>query len=268
MKIFRSCVFLLSMLCIGAPHCAAAERDYGASNCNMVRFIDHSTLMNEVSLVNGPRIYMQVAELYDQPEALYGKAYPTERSSDLGWVWKSNPTADRLAFILTWPKGTPVKDMLIEIARRRSERLEIADALFITPGSEPPKPKTFQQKSIGAEPGLDKMLGRLLVHSIILDSPDGEGLEDFMNLQFQRSYESDREEAGHPKNADGASPYRIKLSAAAKEKAGGVNFLGCPTYSMLFDIVSLCCGLQWHVAGNTVLFETIEEQKAGVSSGH
>lgn len=256
MPLFRASFVLLFLL----AQFLAAPRATGTQPLPDWR--DNARLHRELTLANGPDIYMEVARLFDQEGALEGEAFGWTGSRDLNWVWKGNPGADAPAFTLRWPKGTKVLEVMREIARRRSERLEVVEdtALIITPAAEALRPKTFQQKSTGASAELDKLMEELLVASIVLHAPDGGGTEEFLNHQFQRSRDALRALPGH-ENLPAASPFHVKMSAAARETTGAVNLLGWYTYRGLFDRISLCCGLRWHIDGSTVIFQTKDEEK-------
>ena len=258
MPIFRAPFVLLLLLAqfLAGSFAAAAQP--------LPDWRDNARLHRELTLANGPDIYMEVARLFDQEGALEGEAFGWTGSRDLNWVWKGNAGADALAFTMTWPKGTKVLEVMREIARRRAERLEVVEdtALIITPAAEALRPRTFQQKSTGASAELDQVMEELLVASIVLHAPDGGGLEEFLNHQFQRSRDAFRALPGNA-NLPAASPFRVKISAAARETTGAVNLLGWYTYRGLFDRISLCGGLRWHIDGSTVIFETKDEKKDG-----
>lgn len=227
-------------------------------------WVERARLSKEWSVANGADIYLKVAELFDQQGALDGRVFPEHGTLDLPWAWKKNPLADKPAFTLTWPKGTKVMDMVRDIARRRSERADLKrGGLLIIPASEPVWPPTFQQKSTGDSAVLDQVVQRPLQGSIVLEQADGQGVEEFLNYQFQRTHEHDTSYPGREKHPGAASPFLLKMSAAAKERTAVLTLRGYWSYRALFDIMSLCCGLQWHIDGNTVIFKTAEEAKSG-----
>lgn len=232
-------------------------------------WVGRACLKEEWPVANGPDIYMTVAELFDKAETLGGRVFPDEHRLDLPWVWRSNPEADKRAFTLTWPKGTRVVDMMREIAQRRGERMDTSgEWLRITPGSGPPMPEDCRQKSTGASAALDELMEMPLVRPIIFDRTDGDGMEEFLNFQLQRAHARQQvkevplnaaEAAAQAAAPGGATLFRVRMSAVAKQRAELVSLLGWWTSEGLLNKIAGCAGLLWRVEGDTVVLESAEE---------
>lgn len=216
------------------------------------QILAESRLKEGVQLANGPDIYVAVAELFDQRGAIDARQTDIT-SQDVNLAWRSNADADKLTFVLGLAKGTTVMDVLREVAKRRSERLTISENyVIITPDPKVPLQATYRQKHIGQSADLETMVRAVIPRPIVIREPGGDWLENFINAKFQDTWLLFHE---------GASPFRIKMSANAKQRVSTVNIIGNWSYQELFDSLGALSGLQWQIDGKTVNLEKTDPAK-------
>jgi hypothetical protein len=241
-RIYRIFLALL-IFCLGGRLMGYDDEIAGA-----VQILREAKLTRDVSLDNSAEVYIDIARLADQYDAIRSRL-PTINSSVFQLVWTSKPATNKMAFNISFEKGTSLYDALVKTAKQRNEFLSASTYdIVIRPIGEPAIDFSALYKINHGGSRLANYLKATMLPPVDICMPKDDQFEGYINTKMQESwlrFNTDNE----------PMPYAFKMDETAKSEMEKVNIIGPMQYEVALNIACELTGLEWRIEGDTAWLE-------------
>jgi hypothetical protein len=212
-----------------------------------VSLLQKIKLKQDVTLANGPDIYLKLNDLSSKHDQLDDPAQ--DLKTEAAFVWMSNPGEDAKKTNFAFHKGETMLQVIKAVAAQRHETV-VDQKSYILIFAE--KHAELQDNYMEPSSDVSGALGRWIGANIppgktSIQAMPGPAFTDFVNGKFRESL------SYFPGQTDG--PFFLKPDASANTEIGKVNVIGGFSYETLVRAYCQLLNLRWKIAANTVVME-------------
>jgi hypothetical protein len=212
-----------------------------------VSLLQKIKLKQDVTLANGPDIYLKLNDLSSKHDQLDDPAL--DLKTEAAFVWMSNPGEDTKKTSFTFHKGETLLQVIKAVALQRHETV-VDQKSYILIFAE--KHAELQENYMEPSSDVSGALGRWIGANIppgktSVQAMPGPAFTDFVNGKFRESL------ALFPGQTDG--PFFLKLDPSANIAIGKCNVIGSFSYETLVRAYCQLLNLRWKITDNTVVME-------------
>lgn len=212
-----------------------------------MKLLQKIKLKQDVTLANGPDIYLKLNDLSSKHDQLDDPA--PDLKTEAAFAWMSNPAEDTKKTSFTFHKGETLLQVIKAVAAKRNESVVDQKSYLLIFGEKHPE---LQDDSMEPASDVSGALGRWIGAVIppgktSIQALPGPAFTDFINGKFKESLSL------YPGQTDG--PFDFKLDPSANTAIGKCNVIGSFSYETLIRAYCQLLNLRWKITGNTVAME-------------
>ncbi len=226
---------------------SATTRAFDAQLATPVQMLQQIKLKQDVTLANGPDIYLKLNDLSSKHDQLDDPA--PDLKTEASFAWMTNPSEDAKKASFTFHKGETLLQVIKAVAGKRNETLvDQKSYLLIFTEKHPELLDDYAEPASDLSGALGRWIGaNIPPGKTSIQLMPGPALTDFINGKFKESL------ALYPNQTDG--PFFFKPDASASAAIGKCNVIGSFSYETLVRAYCQLLNLRWKIDGNTVVME-------------
>jgi hypothetical protein len=204
-------------------------------------------LKQDVTLANGPDIYLKLNDLSSKHDQLDDPA--PDLKTEAAFAWMSNPAEDAKKTSFTFHKGETLLQVIKAVASQRHETVvDQKSYILIFPEKHPELQDEYAEASSDVSGALGRWIGaNIPPGKTTIQALPGPAFADFINGKFRESL------SYFPGQTDG--PFFLKPDPSANAAIGKCNVIGSYSYETLVRAYCQMLNLRWKITGNTVVME-------------
>lgn len=243
MLVRLSLLILVLVLALVVP-----VRAFDPSLATPVQMLQQIKLKQDITLANGPDVYLKLNELSTKHDQFNDPA--PDLKTEASFAWMSNPAADGMKMNFTLRKGQTLLASIKAVAQKRGETVvDQKGYLLIFSAKHPALQETYTEPGSDDAGQLSQWLGAVIPPGeTSIQLMQGPALVDFINGKFKESLSYNQ--TGAP-----AGPFDLKLDSSANASVGKCNVIGSWSYETLIRAYCQLLNLRWKITGNTVVME-------------
>jgi hypothetical protein len=212
-----------------------------------VKMLEKIKLKQDVTLANGPDIYLKLNDLSSKHDHFDDPA--PDLKTEASFVWMSNPGEDAKKTNFTFHKGETLLQVIKAVATQRHEtEVDQKSYILILGEKHPELQDDYAEASSDVSGALGRWIGaNIPPNKTSIQAMPGPAFADFVNAKFRESL------ALFPGQTDG--PFFLKPDPSANTAIGKCNVIGSFSYETLIRAYCQLLNLRYKIAGNTVVME-------------
>jgi len=212
-----------------------------------VSLLQKIKLKQDVTLANGPDIYLKLNDLSSKHDQLDDPA--PDLKTEAAFAWMANPVEDAKKMNFTFHKGETLLQVIKSVAAQRRETVvDQKSYILIFADKHPPLAENYMEPASDITGALGRWIGaNIPPGKTSVQAMPGPAFTDFVNGKFRESL------ALYPGQTDG--PFFLKSDPSASAAIGKCNVIGGFSYETLVRAYCQLLNLRWKIAANTVVME-------------
>ena len=223
-------------------------RAFDPSLATPTQMLQQIKLKQDVTLPNGPDVYLKLNDLSTQHDKMDDPA--PDLKTEAAFAWMSNPAADDKKLSFTLRKGQTLLAAIKSVAQKRNETVVDEKSYLLIFGEKHPALQDSYTEPGSDEAGqLEQWVGAIIPPGkTTLQLMPGPAFADFINGKFKESLSYNQ--TGIP-----AGPFDFKLDPSANAAVGKCNVVGSYSYDTLLRAYCQLLNLRWKITANSLVME-------------
>jgi hypothetical protein len=226
---------------------SALARGFDPMMATPVQMLQQIKLTKDVTLDNGPDIYLKLNDLSSKHDEMDDPA--PDLKIEASFAWMSNPAEDAKKMSFAFRKGETLLQAIKQVAQKRNETVvDQKSYLLIFGEKHPDLQDDYMEPASDVSGALGRWIGATIPPGkIAVQGLTGLTFTDFINGKFRESLSYDTSEP--------AGPFTLQIDPHAMAGVWKCNVIGSWSYETLIRAYCQLLDLRWKITGNTVVLE-------------